>query len=432
MSGKAASKPRSRSRAWEALAGALAALMAAVPMLAVSPARAETETGLALRQNALTLDWPVRPAGVPLPPGPVGMSETRLRAWIGQSWESITLSGAVEVQTGVSSVAGAGLGILGGGASSSQRRPFEVADLTWEPDQSSAVPSATTPRARVERLDVAWRWGMVDVDLGRQPVSLGTSHFVGVLDVLAPFAPGAMDASYKPGIDALRMRTALGDTGEAELIVAGDDPWRQGGTLGRMRASASGLDLEILGGRFRGRAFGGLGWEGELGPAGIWGELALFARRPAIEQYRGGWDGAAFSGVLGADFNLPFEARGGLAVMHQDFGARRPEDLPSVTTDAPYREGWAFLGSSGYGVVTLSKQLHALAHGSLAGIVNLVDGSTLWQPRVTISISDNSDLGAYAWIGLGAPPRGEGGTLVLGSEFGMVPTGLGLYARWFF
>lgn len=403
-------------------------LAAGLVLAGAAPAMAQTEAGLALRQNSLTLDWPSRPAGVPLPAGSVGMSETRLRAWLGQSWEEVTITGAVEVQTGLSSAGSGGVGLIGGSISPSKSRPFEIVDLTWE----QAPSTASSTRARVERLEVAWRWGMVDVDLGRQPVSLGTSHFVGVLDVLAPFAPGAMDASYKPGIDALRMRTALGDTGEAELIVAGRDPWRLGGTLGRMRGSVSGMDLEILGGRFRNRAFGGLGWEGELGPLGIWGELALFERRPAVEGYRGGWDGAAFSGVMGADFNLPFEAHGGLAVMHQDFGARRPEDLGSVYTDAPYQEGWAFLGAADYGVVTVSRQLHPLAQGSLAGIVNLVDGSMLWQPRVTLSVSDNSDLGAYAWIGLGAPPRVEGGTLVLGSEFGMVPTGLGLYARWFF
>lgn len=405
-----------------------AALLATAPVLAAQPARAERETGLALRQNALTVGWPFRPAGIPLPEGSMGMTESRMRAWLSQSWEDVRLTGAVEVQTGVSSVASGGLGIIGGASTPSQSRPFEVVDLTW----AQAAPSASTTRARVERLDVAWRWGAVDYSFGRQPVSLGTSHFVGVLDVLTAFAPGAMDASYKPGIDALRVRTALGEAGEAEVILAGGDPWRQGGTLGRLRNSLGGMDIEILGGRFRDRTFGGMGWEGELGPAGIWGELALFERRPEVEKYRAGWSKAAFSGVVGADFNAPFDTRLGTALMYQDLGARRPADLASVYTDAPFREGWAFLGSAGYGVITLSKQLHPLANGSLSGLVNLVDGSTLWQPRLTFSISDNSDLGAYAWLGMGAPPRIEGTSVVLGSEFGMVPTGLGLYARWFF
>lgn len=405
----------------------LSGLLATTLLLLPAPAGAETTTGVALRQNALTLDWPNRPAGVPLPAGGVGLTETRMRAWLGQPVGDARFNAAMEVQTGFNSGSAAGLGLIGGGTPS-QSRPFEVVDLTW--DQAGA--GNMTTRARIERLDVAWSMGAFDLDLGRQPVSLGTSHFVGVLDVLAPFAPGAMDASYKPGIDALRARTAVGDTGEAEVILAGSDPWGDGGALARLRTSHSGMDVELLGGRFRQRGFAGLGWEGELGPAGIWGELALFERRPEVEQYRGGWSLAAFSGVVGADFNLPFEVLGGAAVMVQDFGARRVEDLPSVYTDAPYREGWAFLGSSGYGVVTASRQLHPLVNASLAGLVNLVDGSTLWQPRLTFSISDNSDLGAYGWLGMGAPPRVEGDAVTLGSEFGMAPTGAGLYARWFF
>lgn len=410
----------------------MALLALAILSAAAGEAQAQTEAGVALRQNALTVSWPHRPAGLPLPDGSVGMAETRMRTWLGHAWQDppwgeTRLKGALEVQTGFNSAGAGGLGLIGGGTPT-QSRPFEVLNLTWE----QTNPAINSPRARVERLDVAWRLGEVDLDLGRQPVSLGTSHFVGVLDVLAPFAPGAMDASYKPGIDALRARTALGETGEAELILAGRDPWGEGGAIARMRSSLAGLDLELLGGRFRNRTFGGLGWEGELGSAGVWGELALFQRRPDQEQHRGGWSRAAFSGVTGVDVKLPFETHGGAALMIQDFGARRPEELASVYQDAPYREGWAFLGSSAYGVLTASRQLHPLVNGSLAGLVNLVDGSTLWQPRLTFSVSDNSDLGAYAWIGLGAPPRVEGLSVTLGSEFGMVPSGLGIYARWFF
>lgn len=404
-----------------------AALLAGTIVLSASPARAEAEAGVALRQNALTLTFPNRPEGSPLPAGAMGVTDTRMRAWLGQAWGDATFTGAVEVQTGFNSSGAAGLGLLGGTAPASSR-PFEAWNLTW--DQAS--PSTATSRARVERLDVSWRLGRVDLKIGRQPVSLGTSHFVGVLDVLSPISPGAMDGSYKTGVDALRARTDLGETGEAEVILAGSDPWNVGGALARVRSSVAGTDVELLGGRFRDRGFGGLGWEGELGPAGFWGELALFQRRPDAEPLRAGWSQAAFSGVTGLDFNLPFEARGGLAVMYQDFGARRPEDLASVYADAPYKEGWAFLGSAGYGVVTLSRQLHPLVQGGLSGLVNLVDGSTLWQPRVTFSISDNADLGAYGWIGTGAAPRLQEGRLAIASEFGMVPTGGGIYARWFF
>ncbi len=384
-------------------------------------------TGFALRQTTLVAGWPEHPAGSGLPPGAMGIADTRLRSWLNDRWYGVRFSGAVEFETGYGSAPSSNLGLLGD-SNPGVSRPFDVLDLTWVPTS----PTSATSRAEVERADLRWSTGPLDFDVGRQPISLGTSHFVSVLDVLAPFAPGSLDASYKPGIDAVRVSAGFGEQGVAELIVAGTDPWNRGGTLARLHDTLAGMDVEILGGRFRDRSFGGFDWDGQVGPAGLWGEFAAFQRLPGIEQYRGGLRQVALSGVAGADLSLPFDLQGSFGLLYQDFGARRPEDLPSVYTDAPYRQGWDFLGSAGYGVVTLSRALGPLVSGSVSGLVNLVDGSTLWEPQVTYSVSDNADLGAYVWAGVGAPPARDGATVVPRSEFGMVPTGGGLYARWFF
>ncbi len=185
-------------------------------------------------------------------------------------------------------------------------------------------------------------------------------------------------------------------------------------------------------GRFRHRGFGGLAWEGDTGPIGLWGEIAAFERKPAVEKWRGGWTKAACSGIAGIDFFMPWRVRTGMALMYQDFGARHARDLLSVFTDAPYREGWAFLGSAGYGLFTLHRQIHPLVNADAAGLVNAVDGSTLWQPRITVSVSDNADLAVYGWIGTGGKPRTETIIPVPRTEFGMFPDGGGVYARWFF
>ncbi len=384
-------------------------------------------TGFALRQTTLVAGWPDHPAGSGLLAGAMGIADTRLRSWLDDRWYGLRFSGAIEFETGYESAPSSGLGLLGD-ANPEVGRPFDVLDLTWIPTS----PTAATSRAEVERADLRWSAGPVDFDVGRQPISLGTSHFVSVLDVLAPSAPGSLDASYRPGIDAVRVSTGFGEYGVAEVIVAGADPWNRGGTIARLHDTLAGMDVEVLGGRFRDRSFGGFDWDGQVGPAGLWGEVAAFERLPGVEQYRGGLRQVALSGVAGADFSLPFDTLGSFGLLYQDFGARRPEDLPSVYTDAPFRQGWDFLGSAGYGVVTLSRQLGPLVSGSVSGLVNLVDGSTLWEPQVTYSVSDNADLGAYLWAGVGAPPVSEGGTVVPRSEFGMVPTGGGLYARWFF
>jgi hypothetical protein len=67
-----------------------------------------------------------------------------------------------------------------------------------------------------------------------------------------------------------------------------------------------------------------------------------------------------------------------------------------------------------------------------AGLVNLIDGSTLWQPRITVSTGDNTDISFYGWIGTGDGMGRRNGAPVMRSEFGGMPEGGGFYGRWFF
>ncbi len=385
----------------------------------------ESDYRFDVRQNVLFMSWP---SGMPetiVPNRSFGISETRARGRITVYAGDFVLGGELESGAGFSSK---GAGTLREGGLFNIGEPLE----RWDWTQTHIDDGSANLDTRIERLDVVWYHGTLTIDIGRQPVSLGTSHFVGVLDVLAPFSPGDLDATYKPGIDAVRIRRGIGMAGEAELIAAGAKDWNGGALLGRFRTMYHGVDFEFVGGRFRRRGFGGLGWEGEIREQSIWGELALFGRRDDVEKIRAGWSWAAFSGVAGIEFDLPDDYLLGVAGLYQDFGARDPEDLQDVYTDAPFREGWAFLGSAAYSVLTLNKELHPLVQGNLAGIVNLVDSSMLFQPRITVNTGDNSDLAFYAWVGTGKKSRMDGISVDIRSEFGQMPDGGGFYARWFF
>ena len=394
-------------------------------MISVSASEAAMfDYGADLRQNMLFFG---RPKGLPrflYPDDGSGMSSTAVRLKSTLRHEDLTLSAALETKlnfhSGGSGFIGDG-GIFGGGTY------LERWDWTDEYINDGSSRLAT----RLERFDVLWRLGDYDIDVGRQPVTLGTSHFVSVLDIVAPFAPGDPDATYKPGVDAVRIRRPVGVTGEAEIIGVGMKPWEEGAVLARMRKQIKSIDVELVGGRFRRRGFGGIGWEGGVGEIGVWGECALFQRRPDIESVRG-WSEAAISGVAGIDVNLPADAIGGCGVMWQDFGVRAPEDLETIYTEAPYREGWLFLASVAYGVLTYHRQMHPLVDTDVSGLVNLIDGSTLWQPMVSISVADNADLSLYGWLGTGESSEYSDKGVITNSEFGSLPKGGGFYARWFF
>ena len=385
---------------------------------------ADWNGGLALRQNALLMQWPSLPSPLAPPARSFGVSGTALRGWTGVKKGSFRVSLALESRASFSSTGGSftkGESIFGKGS------PLER--FYWTSFQIDET--ASSLRTRVENLSVTWN-GPLDIEAGRQPLTLGTSHFVSVLDIIAPFAPGDLDATYKPGVDAIRIRGGLGAAGEAEIIGVGARPWSDSALLGRLRSSVRGMDIEGVGGKFRNRGFGGIGWEGEVKSAGIWGEMAIFERKSTREKFYGGWKKAAISGIAGIDLFFPHNTRIGGAFLHQDFGVRHSSDLATVFMGAPFRERWLFLGSAQYGLVTVHRQLHPLVNVDLAGIVNLIDSSTLWQPRLTLSVSDNADLSIYSWITTGEKPRVSGSAVETRSEFGMLPYGAGLYARWFF
>ena len=279
----------------------------------------------------------------------------------------------------------------------------------------------------VERADLAWSWGRLDFDAGRQPISLGTSHFISLLDVLAPFHPGYLDSSYKPGIDAIRVRTGFGISGEAELIAVPGGGVSRGALLGRFRNTVRGFDLELIGGRFREQRMIGLGFEGERRKVNWWGECALFEHRSR-----------AFSAITGFEKEIGRNLRLGGGFLHQDFGTSHARELPDVYDDSPYLEGWAFLGGRSYGLLNLRKEFTPLVTGHLNGVRNLADGSTLWQPKVTWNTGDNADITLFAWLptgdgpSLAVPPMPYGHPLKIQTEFGLFPSGLGILARRFF
>jgi len=381
--------------------------------------------GANVRHNALLMRWPSDAGSFMFPKGSFGISATRARIWSRALYKRMTFQGALETSTGFTS---SDTGLSGEGSLLGKSKPLERWDVTFDhiKERRSFL------RTRLERFDMSFTAGGFDCDIGRQPVSFGTSHFISVLDILAPFAPGDLDGTYKPGIDAFRIRRGLGASGEAEVIAAGAQNINDSAVLGRLRSSIHDFDFELLGGHFRRRNMCGVGWEGEVKSTGFWGEAAFFQRRDGTEKNRGGWSQAAFSGIVGVDCNRYRKFKAGGSLMVQDFGVRKPGELADVYNDAPFREGWVFLGSHRYGILTASYEMHPLIQSGLAGILNLVDNSTLWQPRITVNTGNNTDICMYGWVGTGEKARVTGNLITIRSEFGMLPRGAGFYARWFF
>ncbi len=397
-------------------------LLAALP---ATGARAGTDwqAGAAIRQSTAVLHW--QDNGALLPDGWQGISDTRARPNVAVKFDRGRADLELEINGTFSSDAGGMLAGSPGASFLGTAVPLRFHSLRWRPVADNDV----LVQGWIDRADVAFRAGPLDLQLGRQPIGLGTSHFVSVLDILAPFAPGDLDSTFRPGVDALRIRTGVGDTGEAELILVGSDPIGDFAAVARSRLQWGLFDIEALAGRFRQRGFGGLGLEGEVGRAAVWAEAALVQRRGEFAP--GGGPRAAASVVAGADGFVKGEVLLSSGILYQDSGARDSADLILVQSAGPVAEGWQFLSAAAYWFVSASYEAHPLVRLDGSGLVNVIDGSTFWQPRLTWSVSDEADLSLFGWLTGGRRADLSGAIPEPRSEFGIAPRGAGLYARWF-
>ncbi len=346
-----------------------------------------------------------------------GMLDLRLqlRGGLGESvsWE---------LQPTLAAVAGAdafGLAAAGLGAT---EQPQAV-------DLSRTLADAMGLQARVDRAAVRLRLSSLELTLGRQPVSFGSTFFFSPMDLIAPFTPIALDREHKPGVDALRAEAYFGPSGKVTLVAAYGGGWDlEGAMLAAHGQATFGLfDVGLLAGLVRREPVVGLDTAGSLGGFGLRGEGTVTFPR----------EGSAFARVaLGVDRQLGagFTVMGELYL--QTLGATRPSDYLTIAMGERFQRGEIWALGRYYGALSVRYELLPILGLSLAAVANLVDPSVLVTPSLEWSIADEAELVAGLFLPMGERPEklpGPDGTLMFGeprSEFGLLPRGgyLGLKA----
>jgi len=317
----------------------------------------------------------------------------------------------------------------------------------------------TSGAVRYRALDEAWDWltdrqtsaGLwldrfnlkialpkADITLGRQAITLGKAWFWNPLDVYLPFDPRQFDRDYKAGVDALRVDFPLGPFSGFTLIgvlgreldlsgsyQGGNEVWRasRAGSswLARYFTNLSGWDLAVQGGMiYHGYQLGGglvgeiAGWQVRAEAAYFWAEdsprLPVPFEGDLFEDHLTGVLGLGryFSSSLDLEFEYLFN------------GGGDAEDL--TRSLARYQGGGLMhLGRHLVGL-TVSYDLLPILIGRAAWMQSLSDGSFQFQPTLTYSLSDNSELIAGTAFHRGArpesrPPWGP----EIKSEFGTYP-----------
>lgn len=299
----------------------------------------------------------------------------------------------------------------------------EAVDLSWEAARRAGEGGEHCSGAghqvcgRVDRLFVKLRLPHVDVTVGRQAISFGTTFFFTPMDLVAPFSPTTIDREYKPGVDAIRADAYLGTAGNLSLVAAYAGSWDLPGLVlvGRGGLTVDVWDLGLFLGAVHEDMVVGLDAAGSAGDFGLRAELTV--TRP-----RGG--GSAFlRAVVGADRRFDFGLQVSGELYAQTLGAMDSKGMLAFAASERVARGELWALGRYYAALSATYELHPLVRAGAFGVVNLRDPSALVGPSLTWSAAENTEVDVGAYLGLGRRPP-EGFPVLdtdLGSEFGFAP-----------
>jgi hypothetical protein len=269
----------------------------------------------------------------------------------------------------------------------------------------------------------------VDWTIGRQAIGFGRMLIVSPLDVIAPFAPEAIDRVSRPGVDALRAVRYFGTAGQVGAVAVFGDNSDHHSFLATFSANSHGIDLLGLAGSLRSRPMLGLGLAGEFSGVGLKVEAAVYHGRdnagPNSDLHRN----FAIAGT-----ELWYRFASDLVIVAQYLfngaGAASPKDYVATLNSAAVQESLSFLLGRHYLLLNPSWEVHPLVTLSGLMIWNLADSSALLRPTIEWSLSDNLSLQFFYAFNLGRNLAGF--PLVPRSEFGSTADAGGIFLTFFF
>jgi hypothetical protein len=301
--------------------------------------------------------------------------------------------------------------------------------IDLEHDFARGQPSAG--QVLIDRLQVQFQTPGLEWNLGRQPVGFGRIVLFSPLDVVAPFAPDALDTDVRPGVDALRAVHYFGSGGQFGGNLVVDREGRDNSCLATFSDNRSGIDLLAIAGQLRGRPMAGFGLAGSLGGLGLKGEVAVYrgtrVGQPGGDRYEQFAIGAV-EGWLRFENDLVLLGQ----YLYNGPGASDPAEYLQAALSAPFLEGMTYLTGRHYLLLAPSYELHPLVNLQGLLICNLGDDSFLFRPLLDISLADNLDLQLFWAFNFGRKPLSTPLPPLPRSEFGSRAASGGIFVSWYF
>jgi hypothetical protein len=286
---------------------------------------------------------------------------------------------------------------------------------------------------QVDRLNLHWRSGDMDVTLGRQAVGFGRILIFSPLDVIAPFAPDALDTDIRRGVDALQGIYNYGMDGQVAATAVWGENNSDNSLLATWTDNRYGVDLLMITGSLRDRPMFGAGLAGSLGSLGLKGEFSVYKGK---DRNKTGGDLHDSFAVAAVEAWYRFD--NGISLVSQYLyngpGVGKPKDYNKVLLSAPLQEGLTYLLGRHYLMLAPSYEIHPLANIQGIVIYNLGDDSALMRPTLDLNLADNVALQLFWTSHIGDKPRPVSALQPPEprSEFGMIGDNYGLFLKYFF
>lgn len=266
-----------------------------------------------------------------------------------------------------------------------------------------------------ERLAYAFlhfHYNIFDITIGRQPISYGQTFFWNPMDWLTSFDPNEFDREYKPAVDAVKLEFQIGlFSGASVAYASGDDgDWDKSAVTARYYVNIKGWDLELLAGKVREDARGGIGFAGDVWGVASRGEFSYFKPLEAADS------DPFVQATFEMDYTWPNNTRL-MGELHYNGYGEEEADYEALLLDERILSGEIYNLGRFYVGALASFEITPLLKPEFRILANLTDGSVLWNPILNYSVSDDVDLAAGVIISTGAEPEG----LTIETEFGAYP-----------
>ena len=188
----------------------------------------------------------------------------------------------------------------------------------------------------------------------------------------------------RPGSDALRIKRYTGFASSVELAVRMFDNFDEAVIAGMWKFNKGTYDFQVLGGYARQDLVLGGGWAGNLGNAGLKGELTYF------QPVRKDRDTAAFSATIGLDYSFSNSLYFNTGYLYNSSGSNNSSITGLFDFELSARNLYPYRHAL---FAQLSYPITPLLNGSAAFIYSPVEVHALFvNPVLTLSIKENWDI----------------------------------------